>query len=142
MLLWPWPLRTIILRAVVGKYNSTALSNDVYPTGNAELMARYYPPRYRSESTIKLMAVVKLVRKVTVESIAVPSLWLYSEKDDTIDVPSLKAYFARMGGEKRMVEVTGARAHMLAGDIFQPETTPEVVAAVLDFLRQYAPSPQ
>jgi pimeloyl-ACP methyl ester carboxylesterase len=136
MLLWPWPLRNIILRAVVGKYNSTVLQEDVYPTGNAELMARFYPPRYRSVSTIKLMAVVKLVRKVPLEFIGVPSLWLYGERDNAVHIPTLKAFFARIGGKKRMVEVTGARAHMLAGDIFQPETTPEVVAAVLEFLRQ------
>jgi pimeloyl-ACP methyl ester carboxylesterase len=142
MLLWPWPLGNIILRTVVGKYNIITLPTDIYPTGNAELMARYYPPRYRSESMIKLMTVVKLVRKLPVESIAVPSLWLYSERDNEVDIPSLKAYFARMGGEKRMVEVTGARAHMLAGAIFQPETTPEVIEAVLAFLRQYAPSPR
>jgi esterase/lipase len=135
MLLWPWPLRNIILRTVVGKYNSTTLSMDVYPTGNQNLIARYYPPHYRSESTIKLMAVVKLVRKVPVGSIAVPSLWLYSENDDIVDIASLKAFYARVGGQKRMVEVTGARAHMLAGDVFQPETTPEVIAAVLEFLR-------
>jgi pimeloyl-ACP methyl ester carboxylesterase len=136
MLFWPWPLRNLILRIVSGKYNSNALPADLYPTGNAELMARYYPPNYRSESTIKLMAVVKLVRSVPVESIDVPSLWLYSEKDTSVDIPTLKTFFARTGGDKRLVEVTGAREHMLAGDLFQPETTPEVTAAVLGFLQR------
>jgi pimeloyl-ACP methyl ester carboxylesterase len=136
MLLWPWPLNNLILRIVVGKYNSTALPMDLYPTGNPQLTARYYPPRYRSVSTIKLMTVVKLVRKLPVESITVPSLWLYSEKDNAVDIPGLKAFYARMGGPKRMVEIRDARAHMLAGDIFQPETTPEVVATVLEFLRK------
>jgi pimeloyl-ACP methyl ester carboxylesterase len=134
LLLWPWPLRNLIVRIVLGKYTSNAFNLDVYPTGNAELMARYNPPHYRTESMIKFMAVVKLVRSVPVESLAVPSLWLYSEKDDTVDIPTLKAFFARTGGDKRLVEVTGARAHMLAGDLFQPETTPEVTAAVLGFL--------
>jgi pimeloyl-ACP methyl ester carboxylesterase len=44
LLLWPWPLRNLIVRIVLGKYTSNAFNLDVYPTGNAELMARYNPP--------------------------------------------------------------------------------------------------
>jgi pimeloyl-ACP methyl ester carboxylesterase len=135
MLLWPWPLRVLILRIASGEHNPMELSKDLYPTGNPELFARFNPPRYRSESTLKLMAVVKLVRGLPLESVSVPSLWLYSEKDDAVDVSAIKAFHARAGGNKTLLAVEGARAHMLAGDMFSPETTPFVIGAVRAFLR-------
>jgi pimeloyl-ACP methyl ester carboxylesterase len=137
LLLLPWPVRNLVLRLASGKYNSMAFRNDLYPTGNSALFARRNPPRYRSESTLKLMTVVKLVRRVPLESITVPSLWLYSEQDEAVDIPTMKRFFARMGGAaKRMVLVPAARAHMLAGDMFQPETTGEVIGDIRAFLRE------
>lgn len=137
MLLWPWPFRNLILRIASGKYNSMSFRTDLYPTGNPELFARYNPPRYRSESTLHLMTVVRLVRRVPLESITVPSLWLYSEQDEAVDIPTMKRFYARMGGaSKRMVQVTAAHAHMLAGDMFQPETTGEVIGDITSFLRE------
>jgi esterase/lipase len=144
MLLWPWPFRNLILRIASGKYNSMAFRSDLYPTGNPELYARYNPPRYRSESTLKLMTVVKLIRQVPITSITVPSLWLYSETDEAVDIPTMKSFYARTGGEaRRMVQVPEAHAHMLAGDMFQPETTREVIDDVTSFLREtgIAPGP-
>jgi esterase/lipase len=141
-LLWPWPFRNLIVRMALGKYNSMAFRGDLYPTGNPELFARYNPTRYRSESTLKLMAAVKLVRQVPIESIAVPSLWLYSEDDEAVDIPTLKSFFARMGGAgKRLVPVTGAHAHMLGGDMFQPETTPTLIGDITSFLRETGIAP-
>jgi alpha-beta hydrolase superfamily lysophospholipase len=137
MLLWPWPFRNLVLRIASGKYNSMEYRKDLYPTGNPELFARMNPPRYRSESTIKLMTVVKLVRQVPLQSITVPSLWLYSEEDEAVDIPTMKKFFERTGGEaKRMVQVPEAHAHMLAGDMFQPETTAEVIGDITAFLRE------
>jgi alpha-beta hydrolase superfamily lysophospholipase len=136
MLLWIWPLRNLILRIAAGKYNETSLPTELYPTGNAELVARYNPPRYRSESTLRLMSVVKMVREVPVEAIEVPSLWLYSERDDAVNVEALKAFRARTGGGAELRVVEGAHAHMLAGDLFSPETTPVVTEAVLEFLAE------
>lgn len=137
MLLWPWPFRNLVLRIASGRYNSMEFRKDIYPTGNPALFARMNPPRYRSESTIKLMTVVKLVRQVPLETITVPSLWLYSEQDEAVNIPTMKSFYARMGGKgKRMVVVPEAHAHMLAGDMFQPETTPEVIGDITSFLRE------
>jgi pimeloyl-ACP methyl ester carboxylesterase len=142
MLLWPWPLPRIILRAVVGKYNMLRYNSQLYPNGSPELFARLYPPRYRAESTIRLMAAVKMVRSLPLESISVPSLWLYSEKDDSVDIPTLKRFYARMGGsQKRLVHVDGARSHMLAGDVFSPETNDEVSGAIQSFLGEAGIAP-
>ncbi len=142
MLLWPWPLPGVILRIASGKYNRMELREDLYPTGSPRLFARYNPRRYRSESTLKLMSVVKLVRGLPLDSVTAPSLWLYSDKDDAVDIPTLKAFYARTGGpSKRLASVVGARAHMLAGDMFCPETTPDVIRTINAFLHDAAIAP-
>jgi pimeloyl-ACP methyl ester carboxylesterase len=135
MLLWPWPVPQIMLGTAVGRYSTLSFEADKYPTGSPELYARLYPARYRSESIIKLMAVVKLTRTLPLESVTAPSIWLYSDKDDAVDIPTLKKFYGRMGGSpKRLVHVDSAHSHMLAGDVFSPETTGVVSQDILSFL--------
>jgi esterase/lipase len=137
MLLWPWPFPQIILGTFIGRYTTLTYNARLYPTGSPELYARLYPARYRSESFIKLMAAVKLTRTLPLASITTPSIWLYSDKDDAVDIPVLKKFYARMGGSpKRLVHVDGAHSHMLAGDVFSPETTAEVSGDIISFLRE------
>ena len=136
MLLWPWPICNIILRAIQGKYSINTYDAERYPTGDAKLFTRLNPARYRTESIVKLMTVVKVTRALPLESITIPSLWLYSEKDNAVDVPSIKSFFARTGGGgKCLREVPGSNGHMLAGDMWQPATTDVVVSDILAFLK-------
>jgi hypothetical protein len=56
-----------------------------------------------------------------------------------VDIPALKKAFQRMGGRpRRLVRVRGAHSHMLAGDIFNPETTDAVSGDILSFLAECA----
>jgi len=135
MLLWPWPLPQLITRLVVGKYNILSYDAVRYPGGDPALYARYYPARYRSESTIKLLRVMQLTRTLQLESIATPSVWLYSERDEAVDIATLKGCYQRVGSDpKRLVSVPDAPGHMLAGDVFSPSTSSEVVADIMAFL--------
>ena len=137
LLLWPWPVPQIMLRAFIGRYTALSFDAAKYPTGSPELFARLYPSRYRSESIIKLMTVVKLTRTLPLSGITTPSIWLYSDKDDAVDIPVLKKFYARTGGSpKRLAHVDGAHSHMLAGDVFSPETTAEVSGDIISFLRE------
>jgi pimeloyl-ACP methyl ester carboxylesterase len=136
MLLWPRPLPALLLGAIVGRYNTVTWDGGRYVTGDPALFVRRNPPRYRSASTIRLMETVRLARELSLESIAVPSLWLYSEKDEAVDTETLARFFSRAGGSpKRLVRVEGTHGHMLAGDMFSPDTTDEVVEEALSFLR-------
>ena len=136
MLLWPWPLPNIILGLVVGRYNVMRVDPATYPTADLALFAERNPPRYRAVSTIKLMQVIRIVRALPLETVTAPSLWLYSNGDDAVDIPGLKKCFDRMGGAgKRLQLVADAHSHMLGGDMFQPETTDELVSDVLGFLK-------
>ena len=117
------------LSVVIPVYNEEA----VLPT----LFARLYPARYRSERYLKLMAAVKLTRSLPLAGITTPSIWLYSDKDDAVNIPVLKKFYARTGGApKRLVHVDGAHSHMLAGNVFSPETNAEVSGDIISFLRE------
>jgi alpha-beta hydrolase superfamily lysophospholipase len=137
MLLWPWPFPQIFVGALIGRYWHSTFDARTYPTGNPGAWTRLYPPRYRSESFITFMDVVKLTRTLALERIRAPSLWLYSDADDAVDITALKKSFERMGGQpKRLAPVQGAHSHMLAGDIFSPETTDTVSGEILSFLTE------
>jgi poly(3-hydroxyalkanoate) synthetase len=84
-----------------------------------------------------MMTVVKLGRSVRLESITVPSLWLYTGRDDVVSLPELKKYYQRIGSvKKRLVEIPDAPGHVLAGAIMSPGTTDEMVSIVSSFLRE------
>jgi len=137
LLLWSWPFPQIFVGVLIGRYWHGGFDSADYPTGDAALWARLYPPRYRSESFITFMDVVSLVRRLPLEQVSAPSLWLFSRRDNAVDIPAMRRAFLRMGGEPRhMVEVQGAHAHMLAGDIFSPETSGPVNAEILSFLAE------
>jgi len=92
LLLLPSPFREAILHMAVGKY---------FPSPKiGERHARFNPPRYRAEGAIPLMATVKLVRDLDVQSITTPSLWIYAERDRVIDVRHLKKAYNRIGGPR------------------------------------------
>ena len=82
-----------------GKYNNLSFDATRYPGGDPALYARYYPSRYRSESTIKLLWVMNLIKTLRLESIATPSVWLYSERDEAVDIPTLKGCYERAGSD-------------------------------------------
>ena len=137
LLLWSWPFPQIFVDALIGRYWQGGFDSKMYPTGDPALWARLYPRRYRSESFITFMDVVALVRTLPLERISAPSLWLYSAADTAVDIPAMKKAFQRMGGRpSRMLQVQGSHAHMLAGDIFSPETTPVMSAEIISFLEE------
>jgi esterase/lipase len=129
LLLWPWPIPSIILAAVAGPVRTVPSKNDQD--------ARYWTKKYPSKSLVTMMATVKLGRQVRLEDIAVPSLWIYASKDDVVSLPELKKYYARMGSaKKRLVEIPDAPGHVLAGAIMSPATTAEMSSIVTAFLRE------
>ena len=84
-----------------------------------------------------MMATVKLGRKVALRDITVPSLWLYTDRDDVVSIPELKKYYERIGSaRKRLVELPGATGHVLAGEILSPATTGDMVSLVSSFLKE------
>ncbi len=129
LLLLPHPLHHLFLRLAVGRYFRAP--------HRSERHRRFNPESYRTECALPLMGTVKLVRGLSPESIAVPSLWIYSENDRVISTRKLKEFYGRMGGQpKELVNIAAARGHNLAGDMFQPDTNEEVISVVLRFLRR------
>ena len=130
LLLWPWPVPSIILSAIRRVLSAPC------PREN-DLDARYWTKRYPSRALVTMMATVKLARKVRLEGITVPSLWIYTNRDDVVSIPELKKYYARIGSaRKRLVEIPNAAGHVLAGAIMSPATTGEMASLVSSFLRE------
>lgn len=129
LLLWPWPVPNIILSAFVGPVRTVHAKND--------LDARYWTKRYPSKALLAMMATVKLGRMVPLRDITVPSLWVYTDRDDVVSIPELKKYYERIGSaKKRLVEIPGAAGHVLAGSIMSPASTGDVASLVSSFLSE------
>jgi pimeloyl-ACP methyl ester carboxylesterase len=129
LLLWPWPVPNIVLGAFVGPVRTVPAKN--------EMDARYWTKRYPSKALVAMMATVKLGRSVALSAITVPSLWVYSDRDDVVSIPEMKKYYQRIGStKKRLVEIPGAAGHVLAGSILSPATTGDMVTLVSTFLKE------
>ncbi len=129
LLLWPWPVPRIVLSAFVGPVRTVHAKNDQD--------ARYWTKRYPSRALVTMMATVKLGRSVRLEGITVPSLWLYTNRDDVVSLPELKKFYQRIGSvKKRLVQIPDATGHVLAGAILSPGSTEEMVSLVSSFLRE------
>ncbi len=127
LLLWPWPVPGLVLRLAVGPYRTVPSKSD--------LDARYWTKRYPSKALLPMMATVKLGRQLKLQSIHVPSLWVYTDKDDVVSLEELKKCYQRIGsGKKRLLDIPDAKGHVLAGAIQSPRTTDEMAAAVIAFL--------
>jgi esterase/lipase len=127
LLLWPWPVPSLILRLAVGRYRTVPSQN--------ELDARFWTKTYPSTCLVTLMETLRLARRLAIETITIPSLWIYAARDDLVDLSEIKKCYARIGSTtKKLVEIADATGHALAGDILSPGTTDLVVQEVLAFL--------
>jgi esterase/lipase len=127
LLLWPRPLRNIVLAAFVGAVRTV-------PT-TSERDSRFWTKRYASRALVTMMETVRLGRKVRLDEITVPSLWLYAANDDVVSIPEMKRYYQRIGSTKKsLVELPHAAGHVLAGDIMSPASNDEMEQIVAAFL--------
>lgn len=129
LMLWGLPGR-IITRWVVGPYRSW--------TPRTPKEARYWTHRYPVEALFPMMSLVDEVRELPLESVTAPSLLVYSEQDQTIDVRAAKRHFSRLASpDNEQFAVTGdtdATHHVIAGDITSPTTTNRVVDRIVSFV--------
>ncbi len=126
LILLPWG--NIILKIATGKYQYSATTN--------ELKKKYWLTKYNSAALLPLMAVVKLLRDLRFEDISIPSIWFYTENDETVSVPDILKVYYRTGGEKLIINVEEAKEHVLTGKITSPQTTKQVTDNILNFLNK------
>jgi esterase/lipase len=125
ILLLPWG--NLICKILVGKYNSWVPKN--------ELHGQYWTYKYRSESLLPMMALTKYSRKIDYSSFKIPALFVYSEKDEVVDISWIKKVYEKYGGKKKLVDLPGAPGHDIAGYINSPETTDILAETIIDFVK-------
>ena len=85
-----------------------------------------------------MMAIVDHVRNLPDGSVRAPTLVLYSRGDLVVDPDVTEEVMPRLAaGPLDLRVVTGSgdpEEHVIAGDIVSPETTDEVLHAILDFV--------
>lgn len=128
MLAWPWGRQ--IARIFIGKDRVVAPENQGHE--------RYWITRYPVAALLPMMGMVKLVRGLDLSKIRVPVLVIYSPQDRVIHIPSLEHAYDQMGCvRKRLVPFSGSAdpgQHILAGDIFSPETSEELADMIVSFV--------
>jgi len=128
MLLWPWGQQ--LAELVNGK--------ERYWKPHNEGHGRYWAHKYPTKAVLPVLGLVKIVNDADLENIQIPTMMIYSSKDQVISVPMLKQAFSRLPSAKNeLIEFNDTQDpsfHILAGDILSPSSTEQVKRQVLGFL--------
>ncbi len=123
------PLRKIMLNLLIGKYRTI---ESEYP-----LYKKYWIFHYRSFSLIDMMDLVVLAQKVKWQEIKIPTLVIYTENDDLIDLVKVKNIFQQIKTvNKKIVNISEAKSHILAGSIISPLQTGFVAEKITNFIKE------
>jgi pimeloyl-ACP methyl ester carboxylesterase len=100
----------------------------------AHLWTNIYPTR----AILPMAAMVEMARRVSVESIRKPTLFLFSDADKVVDASVTRRVVSRWGGPTETVLVEDAddpNEHVIIGDAYSPSTTERLARVVTDWLR-------
>lgn len=90
-------------------------------------------------SLLPLAALADHVRGLDVGAIGLPALFVYSPNDQIIDAVETESVIQRWGGPVEVLlvpETSDPTGHMVAGDIFSPETNATVIDAVTAWIER------
>lgn len=108
-------------------------------TPRNESQARYWSTSYPTNAAIEMMRLVSLTQSRLPLKIRQNLLVLLSPDDKVVSPAATRAAFGRIEApHKQLVEVTGSldpSNHVLAGDILAPDTTAEVAATIIEFIK-------
>jgi alpha-beta hydrolase superfamily lysophospholipase len=97
--------------------------------------AEFWTTRFPSRAIVAVMDLVNGVRLLRFDRLTIPTLVIYTHKDVVVDPAAIRARFEEMRGRpKRIVDLPGATRHELTGDALAPETVPQVVDQILQFV--------
>jgi esterase/lipase len=129
LFLWPWSEYWIFLLA--GRDHGLVPSN--------EGGKKYWTYRYPITALHQVAALVKAVRQSPVEHIEVPTLFIYTDVDRVVQARYTDAVARRWGSSIKHRITPPAKPndknHVLTGTLVRPETTAQVSADILSFLK-------
>ena len=95
---------------------------------------KYWTTRYPTRALSEMMNLVDGVRRISLAPLKIPTLFIYTERDETISVDLVKEKFHELGSEKKKLLPINSSSHILAGTIMSPETTDLVTEEIIKFL--------
>ena len=112
---------------VIGTYNKGKPKN--------ELHDKFSTQNYHTDALITMMLAVQASNQGDYSKVKTPTLWLYSDKDKTVSIDSMKEIIERWGSPLNEVKlVDKADGHVITGDIMSPASTRDVEKMVIEFV--------
>ena len=125
------PAGRLIARIVAGPTRSWTPHN--------KLQARFWTTSYPTDAAIEMMRLVDYVGTRLDTPLTADLLVLLSPHDEVVSPEATKAAFRRINAPRKeireFVESLGPSSHILAGDILAPDSTPRIVATIIEFIR-------
>ena len=127
-----WPFARIWIPLLVGRERHVEALNPEH--------GKYWTNVYPIVATLPMAALVRNVIGKNFGDVSVPALFIMSEKDQVVRPDMIEKIAKLWGGEKQVLKVIpgandDAEAHVLAGDIFSPDLTQQVVEKILDWFK-------
>lgn len=123
-----------------GKQIATAVSGDTIhyeQTDPREAVA--WTGSYPTKALFPMMALVKKVRDSDLSAFKTPVFVLYSAADQTVDPEMIKATFARLGSQEKLIDaVTYSQSkgqHVLAGNIRDPQSVAPMAQSIVKWTK-------
>jgi alpha-beta hydrolase superfamily lysophospholipase len=121
------PLGGLLARVIIGSDYSFQPDS----AGHAE----FWTTRYPSQAIVALMDLMNHARAIHLDTLRVPTLVIYTDKDTVVDVNVIKARFNEIrSSAKFLIDLPGATRHELTGDALAPEMVAPVAERVVEFL--------
>lgn len=98
-------------------------------------IAKYWTHEYKWEAITPMMILVNFVQDIPMSKVVTPSLFLYTEQDKVIDFKEIEKKFQQLGAtQKKIKNLSQIPDHVMAGDLFSPESTVIVYQEIREFL--------
>jgi alpha-beta hydrolase superfamily lysophospholipase len=121
------PLGPLLARIIIGREHSFQPDSP----GHAE----FWTSRYPSPAIVALMDLVNYARALPLDTLEVPTLIIYTDKDTVVDPRAIEERFHEIAtAAKRLVDLPEASRHELTGNALAPETVQPVVRQIMTFL--------
>ncbi len=80
------------------------------------------------------VAVMEYVRALPLKSMKIPTLFLYTSKDETVDPEAIGAYYEQWPSPKKKLHEIHSSHHVVAGNATSPQNNDETKTVILNFL--------
>ena len=98
---------------------------------------KYWNHKYRWEAITPMIVLVEHIQNIPYEKIRIPALFLYTEQDKVVDTSEIAKKFELFGSkDKKLLNLSQCKDHVMAGDILSPDTTPLLHSEIVGFLKK------